>query len=383
MHAHHHHHSGAVQRAGVPAMRDYLSAHLFDQRLREARDLGRNIRRAEAGTSPSSDLEGHAEDNDDDARLTAAEQGDVVENVEWVQSPSRTNSRSGGSGNFIANFMDSLRVTNMSGRAKLLVRARFVPLYEQYARSHRISLYLNNGARAFVAIGSLLIPALVALDQDLKEMGTRARITYYTVFVLGISVGVVSSLAEVTQLPRRCYSNARARYSLEHEAWSFMLLRGRYRGSFDHRDCWPAFLYRAERAHQLAASQDVLLYQPSPERGGPRNNASSNDYGPFRRGNGSSDFLFRDNMPRGTASSQNASASAETGSDDDLMRHSSGFDLAARGDAMGSGNRQLHQILASDLAVKDGEAIIIPVTDQPILERGLQDSVRTTSATCG
>jgi hypothetical protein len=60
-------------------------------------------------------------------RLTATDQANYIEDVKWINSDYERPEQS-----FLKSFTQSLRVTDMGGRAKLFIRNRFLFLFEKY-----------------------------------------------------------------------------------------------------------------------------------------------------------------------------------------------------------------------------------------------------------
>jgi hypothetical protein len=195
------------------------------------------------------------------SRHTAANLEDEVEGVQWTgnNEPYRS---------FLENFSEALRVTDLSGRGKLLIRERFLCLFNRYDNEYRRTRALNTTARWTVALGSILITAMIAIDDEISERSPASQTLYYFSFGASIVVTAINTVAELTQLSKQFYTNAATHHLLEIEGWSFLLLRGRYKQYKNHRECWQTFLYRVEKIHQTAASQRLLLYQRQESTGG-------------------------------------------------------------------------------------------------------------------
>lgn len=187
-------------------------------------------------------------------RVTTTDQGDMVEGVAWY-NPSRL------SADFAKNFIDNLRVTDISGRAKQFILNRYITLFNKYRKKHRLSRCINNISRIIVTVGGICIPALLTMDEGVKERPKTSQAVYYTTFTLAVFISIVNGLAELSQISKRFYADATTHQQLEHEGWSFLLLRGHYRKYSSHRACWQAFLYRIDKIHQSAIQSGLLLYR--------------------------------------------------------------------------------------------------------------------------
>lgn len=202
--------------------------------------------------------------HDADDAATTLDQGDSVGGVEWL--PARLKAHL--SSDFIANFAGATRVTALSGRSKLLIASRFFPLFDKYRQKHVKFRALNTSMKIAISIGSLLVPALLSIDDDIRERSPASQAIFYVVFSLSLGVGIINAVLELLQISKRFYTYAATNKALEQEAWSFLLLRGGYKNHKRHSSCWQTFLYRVERIHQVASVQDLALYQKGDHGGG-------------------------------------------------------------------------------------------------------------------
>lgn len=191
------------------------------------------------------------------SRLTATNQENLVEDVIWInndtyQKPEKS---------FLKMFTKALRVTDMSGRAKLFLRNRYLYLFDRYDHKHRFSRRIHNGSRIFITLGTLIVPALVMIDDEISDRPPLSQTIYYVTVGITLAVSIVNALSELLQCSKRFYSHAATKYLLEQEGWSFLLLRGRYKVYPNHRYCWQTFLHNIERIHQNTAATSLLLHR--------------------------------------------------------------------------------------------------------------------------
>jgi hypothetical protein len=154
---------------------------------------------------------------------------------------------------FVEDYLEGLRTTNLSGRAKALIVHRYLRLFSQYEDKYRNSKRAHLWSRLFVAIGSILTTALIAVDSDIADRNAAAQALYYTSFVTSVCVTGVNACSELLQLGRRFYTNATTYNNLQQEGWAFLIKRGRYKAYKDHKSCWHLFIRQAEKYHQSAA----------------------------------------------------------------------------------------------------------------------------------
>lgn len=188
------------------------------------------------------------------AHITTTDQSDNIENVTWFGNQEYNR-------DFVTNFVAGIRVTDMSGRAKLFIHGRYLGLFNKYRKKYKTSRSLNNFARLIITLGAILIPALLTIDDEISDRSKTSQAIYYSTFSLGLLVSIVNAIAELSQVAKRFYANATTHQLLEQEGWHFLLLRGVYKKYDNHRQCWQTFLHRVEKIHQSAVSSGLLLYR--------------------------------------------------------------------------------------------------------------------------
>jgi hypothetical protein len=202
-------------------------------------------------------------------RLTATDQANYIEDVKWINSDYERPEQS-----FLKSFTQSLRVTDMGGRAKLFIRNRFLFLFEKYEKKHKRARLALVSSRVFVTLGSLIVPALILVDDEISERPPLSQTIYYATVGITLAVSIVNALAELLQCSKRFYTQAATHYLLQQEGWAFLLLRGKYRFYHSHRHCWQTFLHNIERIHQNTSAASLLLHRPTNNGSGYNNNTT-------------------------------------------------------------------------------------------------------------
>lgn len=209
----------------------------------ENKDISENI----SGLSSIYQKAGQFIETEDD-QLTDDELGSIKERIEWDYN------RSNNDDSFFMLFKEALRVTRISGRAKLLIRSRYLNLFTTYENKRKRFQILHNFCRLIVAIGSLLVPAILVISQEREEKSKKQIITNDIIVALSAIVSITNAIVELFDLQRKVQISNTAQHALEKEGWSFLLLRGRYRVFKNHPECWQTFLYRTERMHEKAST---------------------------------------------------------------------------------------------------------------------------------
>jgi hypothetical protein len=180
----------------------------------------------------------------------------VLNGVPWAQGR--------GKRGFEGGFVEGLRDVNLSGAEKMLIVDRFVGLTRVYRSSRSKWKWLSHSARVVVTVGSIIVPAMITLDDDIRERSTASQILAYTVFGVSLTVSIVNGLQEYFSAGNRYVTAQTTAESLESEGWSFLALSGRYARFATHAECTAGFLARTELIHAAAVNVNAsLVRRPS------------------------------------------------------------------------------------------------------------------------
>lgn len=179
----------------------------------------------------------------------------VLDGVSWAKGVSRS---------FERGFKEGLRDVDLPGAGKLIVMDRYLALAHKYRRSRTKWKWLSHSARVIVTVGSLMVPALITLDDEIRDRSPTSQILAYTVFGLSLTVSIINGLHEYFAATNRYVTAETTRETLETEGWSFLALSGRYKRFNNHSTCLKPFLERVERIHAAAVDLNVsLLRRPA------------------------------------------------------------------------------------------------------------------------
>jgi len=162
-------------------------------------------------------------------------------------------------------FTEVLKTCSLTGRSKLIIRQRFLNLYRFYRKKHKYSSFFHNSSRIIVSLGSVIIPALLTLDNEISERSTTSQTLYYTTFSISMAITITNTLAELMQISKKYYNYAAVKENLVLEGWSFLSLSGAYKNYNDHSECWRKFVNKVEKLNTNSLSSNLLLSIHKPD----------------------------------------------------------------------------------------------------------------------
>jgi len=162
-------------------------------------------------------------------------------------------------------FTEVLRTCSLTGRSKLIIRQRFLNLFRYYRKKHKYTSVFHNGSRIIVSMGSIIIPALLTLDNEISERSLTSQTIYYTTFSISMLVTLTNALSELMQVSKKYYTYATVKEGLVTEGWSFLSLSGRYKEYSDHSECWRKFVHKVEKLNSSAISSNLILSTQKPD----------------------------------------------------------------------------------------------------------------------
>jgi hypothetical protein len=156
----------------------------------------------------------------------------------------------------------------LSPSKKSLFQQRYLNLIKDYkARSSRYTLSFHS-LRIIVGIGSLLVPALLSIQQinvtSDKCDGNRQQmeeVLFWCAWVLSLLVTMSNGLFTLMKVDKKYYFIHTLLEQLRSEGWQFLTMTGRYgiyktfdsSGNIDHEKGFPLFCYMVEKIkmHQV------------------------------------------------------------------------------------------------------------------------------------
>lgn len=162
-------------------------------------------------------------------------------------------------------FTEVLKTCSLTGRSKLIIRQRFLNLFRFYRKKHKYASIFHNGSRIIVSMGSIIIPALLTLDNEISERSLTSQSIYYTTFSISMLVTLTNALSELMQISKKYYTYASVEEGMVTEGWSFLSLSGKYKDYTDHSECWRKFVNKIEKLNTSAISSNLILSTQKPD----------------------------------------------------------------------------------------------------------------------
>jgi hypothetical protein len=156
---------------------------------------------------------------------------------------------------FARAFTEALRSVDLTGAEKLILVQRYVRLVNHYRSMTRRWKFFCYGSRSVVAVGSVVVPILVAIDDEILERSSMGQAIAYTTMAVGFVVTLVNGFQELFQSTKQYISSSNTEQILTAEGWAFVSLSGRYRHYDTHSECWQRFFERVQKVN--AGAHDV------------------------------------------------------------------------------------------------------------------------------
>lgn len=176
---------------------------------------------------------------------------DEIDGIKW-NNPKRT---------FKVSFVEILKTIALPGRTKLIIKDRFVTLYEKIKYKRDVVNKIYNTSRIIVTIFGVIVPALITIDNEISEKDKTSLAIGYMVFTMSLISTIINSLSDVFQINKRSYLLTISTSNLEIEAWLFLSLSGKYKYFLDHVNCWKRFLYRVEKINSRILDMTQELHE--------------------------------------------------------------------------------------------------------------------------
>lgn len=116
-------------------------------------------------------------------------------------------------------------------------------------------------SRIVVSLGSIVVPALITLDNSIAQKSQLSLNIGYVSFSISLFVFIVNTLYEILNIDKKYYNYYASYQKIRIEGWNFLGLIGKYQTYEEHTDCWQKFLYRVEKINISNINNDLQLSQ--------------------------------------------------------------------------------------------------------------------------
>jgi Protein of unknown function (DUF4231) len=155
-------------------------------------------------------------------------------------------------------IIDSLSLPEPEKRFLVSRWLEYVLWMEKAAQRTRRRYYL---LRCVVAIGAVIVPALVSLN----VIGSAKTAVLWITFALSLVVGVSAALEGFFRLGDRWRHYRMRAEELKAEGWDFYQLAGRYAGQDDHRAAFTLFVANVQAILAQEVDEFIAEIARAPE----------------------------------------------------------------------------------------------------------------------
>jgi len=114
----------------------------------------------------------------------------------------------------------------------LILTARYLPLLRHlHYRANRIATFFHT-SRTIITVGSLLVPALLSIQNTEGISVSTAREIYWATWIISLLVTMCNGLITLFKMDKRYYFLYTTLEQMVSEGWQFLELTGKYSGFY-------------------------------------------------------------------------------------------------------------------------------------------------------
>lgn len=168
---------------------------------------------------------------------------------------------------FRKNIVYIIENAELDDYKKAILVRRFVKQVVYYERKCDKFRYYYNLFRTSVTIGSILLPALlsiqnITLTSDGNDDKYFQRIVYWLTWGISLGVTVCNGIIQLYSLDKLYYSSSMLTEKLKSEGWKFFQLSGKYQFFSSHDE---AFIPFCDEIEKLKMEQVIHEYSELPQ----------------------------------------------------------------------------------------------------------------------
>jgi uncharacterized PurR-regulated membrane protein YhhQ (DUF165 family) len=129
---------------------------------------------------------------------------------------------------------NAIDTTTLSEIQKLTLKSRLISLLEEYNTRAFIFSFTFNTFRITITVGSLLIPALLSVQNTTSNQLEQkvSQEIYWIVWVISIMVTISNGILALLKIDKKYFTLNTTYQHLLSESWQFIHLTGAYNGAF-------------------------------------------------------------------------------------------------------------------------------------------------------
>ena len=165
-----------------------------------------------------------------------------------------------------AKYTEMIRQLKISPYAKTQLTLRFTNLVSRYDKLISVYNFRLNFLRVLVMCGGTMVPSLVVAGEILDDdQCQKPHIVAWVTLVISIITSISSACMEIFSIQTKYQNFILTSRQLDHEAWTFLSLSGRYAKFKRHSQCWRKFAIQVEHINSMSIENFATLSQdPEP-----------------------------------------------------------------------------------------------------------------------
>ena len=184
-------------------------------------------------------------------------------------------------GNIQNNINEIIDNLELEDYKKLILRKRFLQQVILYDKKSRHAEFFYIFFSLFVTIGSIILPALLSIQQldysedDSVDEEYRTKV-YWTTWGISLLVSIFNGILQLFSLGKQYVSYNTTREKLISEGWQYFQLSGDYEDS-THEDSFTDFCEEIEKIKKSQVDKDFMFINPNGDKKGKKNKNKDNN----------------------------------------------------------------------------------------------------------
>lgn len=166
-------------------------------------------------------------------------------------------------GNIINNLNEIIDELELDLKKKFMLKNRFVEQVQLYDKKSKVAEFFYIFFSIFVTIGSIILPALLSIQQldysedDSVDEEYRTKV-YWITWGLSLLVSIFNGILQLFSLGKQYVSYNTTREKMISEAWQYFTLSGDYQDT-THEESFTDFCEEIEKIKETQIDKDFMF----------------------------------------------------------------------------------------------------------------------------
>ena len=139
------------------------------------------------------------------------------------------------------SFQSALENVNLTPLQRSILEKRYIALVHQFTRRCIVISIFFHTSRAFVTVGSLIVPALLSIQYTEAAPASQATYSltyqiYWVTWVISLLVTTFNGIQNIFKFEKKYYFLHTTMEQLRSEGWQYIELSGKYSGFYTPND---------------------------------------------------------------------------------------------------------------------------------------------------